>query len=130
VVFQPSGGEFAAEERLLNEPIYKKARDKIVEFIKQLQAARKPEDYVALHRSVLTHFIAYQEAADDAMSPSRRSSSTPASAALARACSSIAGDESIPTTRRPVSRATGIATRPFPTASSTRGPSAARASST
>jgi hypothetical protein len=67
VVFQPSPGEFAAEERLLNEPIYKKARDKIVEFIKQLQAARKPEDYVALHRSVLAHFIAYQETADDAI---------------------------------------------------------------
>jgi hypothetical protein len=35
---------------------------------------------------------------------------------------------SIPTTRRPVSRATGIATRPVPTASSTSSPSASRAS--
>jgi hypothetical protein len=67
VVFQPSAPEFAAEERLLNEPIYMKARDKIVEFIKQLQAARRPEDYVELHRSVLAHFIAYQETADEAL---------------------------------------------------------------
>ena len=44
--------------------------------------------------------------------------------------SSIAGDESIPRTRFPVSRATGIATRPLPTPSSTIGPSASRASST
>ena len=64
------------------------------------------------------------------MSPSCSSSSTPASAARARACSSIAGEESIPTTRLPVACATGIATRPFPTASSTSGPSASRASST
>ena len=47
-----------------------------------------------------------------------------------RACASIAGDESIPRTCRPVSRATGIATRPLPTASSTSGPSLSRASST
>jgi len=67
VVFQPSPREFAAEERLLNEPIYKKARDKIVEFITRLQAARSPEDYVELHRSVLAHFIAYQETADEAV---------------------------------------------------------------
>ena len=40
-----------------------------------------------------------------------------------RACASIAGDASIPSTCRPVSRATGIATRPLPTASSTSGPS-------
>jgi len=64
------------------------------------------------------------------MSPCRRSSSTPASAARARACASIAGDESIPTTRRPVASATGIATRPFPTANSTSGPSVRRASPT
>ena len=64
------------------------------------------------------------------MSPSRRSSSTPASAARARACSSIAGDESMPITGCPVACATGIATRPFPIASSTSGPSASRASST
>ena len=64
------------------------------------------------------------------MSPSRRSSSTPASAARARACASIAGEESMPMTRRPVAWATGIATRPFPIASSTSGPSASRASPT
>ncbi len=67
MVFQPSPREFAAEERLLNEPIYKKARDKIVGFITRLQAARSPEDYVELHRSVLAHFIAYQETADEAV---------------------------------------------------------------
>jgi hypothetical protein len=43
---------------------------------------------------------------------------------------SIAGEESIPTTRLPVSCAMGIATRPVPTASSTIGSAAARASST
>ena len=65
------------------------------------------------------------------MSPSCSSSSTPASVApFARACSSIAGDVSIPITGRPIAWATGIATRPFPTASSTTGPSAWRASST
>ena len=56
------------------------------------------------------------------MSPSRRSSSTDASTAAVRACSSIAGEVSTPITRRPVAPATGIATRPFPTASSTSGP--------
>ena len=40
------------------------------------------------------------------------------------------GRESIPSTGRSVSRATGIATRPLPTASSTSGPSVSRASST
>jgi hypothetical protein len=40
------------------------------------------------------------------MSPSRRSSSTPASAARARVYSSIAGDESMPMTGRPVACAT------------------------
>ena len=64
------------------------------------------------------------------MSPSRRSSSTPAAAAFARACASIAGDESMPITRWPVACATGIATRPLPIASSTSGPFASRASST
>ena len=53
-----------------------------------------------------------------------------AASATAARPTSIAGDESIPRTRLPVSRATGIATRPFPTASSTIGPSASRASST
>jgi len=42
----------------------------------------------------------------------------------------LPGDESIPSSGRPIARATGIATRPFPTASSTTGPSASRASST
>ena len=42
----------------------------------------------------------------------------------------FAGDVSMPMTRRPVARATGIATRPLPTASSTSGPLARRASST
>ncbi len=65
--FQPSPFQLVAEERLLNEPIYRKARDKIVEFITQLQAARKPQDYVGLHRSALAHLIAYQEAADEAI---------------------------------------------------------------
>ena len=51
--------------------------------------------------------------------------------ALAGAGASIAGEESIPMHAAcPVSRATGIATRPLPTASSTSGPSASRASST
>ena len=67
MVFQPRGHEFAAEERLLNEPIYKKARDKIEEFITRLQAAQSPGDYVDLHRSVLAHFIAYQETAAEAV---------------------------------------------------------------
>src|SRR6266540_7138812 len=66
MVFQPSPSALAAEERLLNEPTYMKARDKIVDFIARLQTARKAEDYVELHRSVLAHFIAYQETADEA----------------------------------------------------------------
>jgi hypothetical protein len=61
------------------------------------------------------------------MSHWRRSSSTPAWAARDRASSSIAGEVSIPITRSPVARATEIATRPFPTASSTTGPFASRA---
>ncbi len=64
------------------------------------------------------------------MSPSRRSSSTPASAARRRAWSSIAGEESMPMTGRPIASAIGMATRPFPTANSTSGPSASRASPT
>jgi hypothetical protein len=56
------------------------------------------------------------------------SRSTPASDAFARACASIAGELSMPITRRPVACATGIATRPFPTASSTSGPSDSAAS--
>jgi len=64
------------------------------------------------------------------MSPSRSSSSTPAAAARSRACTSMAGEVSIPSTGRPVASATGIATRPLPTASSTNGPSVSRASST
>ena len=66
MIFQPSTRKFAAEEQLLNEPTYKKARDKVVEFITRLQAAHSPEEYVELHRGVLAHFIAYQEAADEA----------------------------------------------------------------
>ena len=50
--------------------------------------------------------------------------------ARAEAPSSIAGERSIPITRRPVRRAIGTATRPFPTASSTTGPSASAASET
>jgi hypothetical protein len=42
----------------------------------------------------------------------------------------MAGEESMPITGRPVARATGMATLPFPTASSTSGPSASRASPT
>ena len=64
------------------------------------------------------------------MSPSRRTSSTPAAAARSRAWASIAGELSIPSTGRPVAFATGIATRPLPIASSTSGPSASRASAT
>ena len=57
------------------------------------------------------------------MSPCRSSSSTPASAARARApARASAADRSMPSTCRPVSCATGIATRPLPTASSTSGP--------
>ena len=48
-------------------------------------------------------------------------------AAPIRAISSIAGDVSMPMTVRPVAFATGIATRPFPIASSTSGPSACTA---
>ena len=66
VVFQPSPEDFAAEQRLLNEPLYSKAGDKIVTFMTQLQAARTPEDYVELHRSVLANFIAYQETVQEA----------------------------------------------------------------
>ncbi len=62
------------------------------------------------------------------MSPSRSSIGSPA--ARSRAIASIAGDESTPITRLPVSRAIGIATRPLPTASSTIGSSASRASAT
>ena len=64
-------------------------------------------------------------------SPSRRSRSeaTPASSARSRHTSSILGDESIPITRIPCA-AVGIAIRPVPTASSTTGPPARRASST
>ena len=51
-------------------------------------------------------------------------------APLASRWSSISGDASIPITRRPVSLATGTATRPVPTASSTIGPSASFASPT
>jgi hypothetical protein len=39
VVFQPRASELAAEERLLNEPTYKGARDKIVGFVTRLQGA-------------------------------------------------------------------------------------------
>jgi hypothetical protein len=61
------------------------------------------------------------------MSPSRRSSATPASLAAVRAWASMAGEESTPMTVRPVARATGMATRPLPTASSTRGPAVSTA---
>ena len=65
------------------------------------------------------------------MSPSRRSRSAPVCSARTRAWASMAGVTSMPITRRPVSSATGTATRPLPTASSTIGPSgASRASST
>lgn len=67
MVFEPRAREFAAEERLLNDPIYRKAHEKIVEFIVRLQEARRPADYVALHRSLLANLIAYQETADDAI---------------------------------------------------------------
>ena len=50
--------------------------------------------------------------------------------ARSRAIASIAGEQSIPITGLPVSRAIAIATRPLPTASSTIGPSASRASQT
>jgi hypothetical protein len=46
------------------------------------------------------------------------------------AFASIAGGRSMPMTRLPVSRAIGIATRPVPTASSTIGSVASRASDT
>ena len=64
------------------------------------------------------------------MSPSLRSSSTPAARARSAAPASIADETSIPITRRPVRSAIGTATRPFPTASSTTGPSAWAASET
>ncbi len=62
-------------------------------------------------------------------SPSRRSSSTPASAAVSAATSSMPGDESMPITGIP-STAIGTAIRPVPTQSSTTGPPVRRASST
>ena len=67
VVFQPRATELPAEERLLNEPTYKGARDKIVAFVTRLQEASAAEDYVELHRSLLANFIAYQETADEAL---------------------------------------------------------------
>jgi hypothetical protein len=67
MAFQPNSRELAAEERLLNEPGHRKARDKIAEFITALRAARRPKEYVELHRSVLAHFGAYQETGDKAV---------------------------------------------------------------
>ncbi len=65
MAFQPNPRELAAEERLLKEPGHRKARDKIADFIAALRAAKRPQEYVELHRSVLAHFGAYQETGDE-----------------------------------------------------------------
>jgi hypothetical protein len=60
-----TSGELAAEEKLLNEPLYQALRPKAVEFITRLRAATTTEEWVLLHQDLLVEFGARQDAAHE-----------------------------------------------------------------
>jgi hypothetical protein len=63
----PNRDDLRAEERLLNEPLYRDLRPQAVEFIERVQRAATPADWVSLHRDVLIQFGARQDATDETL---------------------------------------------------------------
>jgi hypothetical protein len=66
-VQRPHDHEIRAEERLLNEEMYRAAREPVVDLIDRLQRAETVEDKVMLHRELLIQFGARQDATDETL---------------------------------------------------------------
>jgi hypothetical protein len=86
----PDTREIAAEQRLLNEPLYQDARPKIIELIQGLQAAESPEQFMTVHREVLAEFGGRQEAVEETLQGAFPSSCDPRSR-LARLAGTSSG---------------------------------------
>ena len=68
----PNQREIAAEEQLLNEPLYQNLRPRALELVERLQRASTAEDWVYLHRDLLIEFGARQDAIDDTLPDARQ----------------------------------------------------------
>lgn len=68
----PDQREIAAEERLLNEPLYQDLRPRVLELVERLQRATTTEEWVFLHRDLLIEFGARQDASDETLPRARR----------------------------------------------------------
>jgi len=68
----PDQREIAAEERLLNEPLYQDLRPRVLEFVERLQHAATTEEWVYLHRDLLIEFGARQDASDETLPQARQ----------------------------------------------------------
>ncbi|HZS61070.1 MAG TPA: hypothetical protein VFA43_17475 [Gemmatimonadaceae bacterium] len=68
----PDEGAIAAEQQLLNEPLYQDLRPVVVGFADRLQRAAATEEWVSLHRDLLIEFGARQDAADQALPQMRQ----------------------------------------------------------
>lgn len=68
----PNEREIAAEERLLNEPLYQDLRRPVLELVERLQRADSTEEWVFLHRDLLIEFGARQDAIDETLPKARQ----------------------------------------------------------
>ena len=68
----PDQRAIAAEQQLLNEPLYQDMQPRIVEFVDRLQRAAATEEWVYLHRDLLIEFGARQDAADETLPQARQ----------------------------------------------------------
>lgn len=68
----PDQREIAAEEKLLNEPLYQNLRPRALEFVERLQRAATVEEWVYLHRDLLIEFGARKDAIDDTLPAARQ----------------------------------------------------------
>jgi hypothetical protein len=67
----PDEQAIAAEQRLLTEPLYQKARPLVVKLVDRLQNASSPEDWFLLHRDLLVEFGGRQAAISDVFPPAK-----------------------------------------------------------
>jgi hypothetical protein len=68
----PRPHELAAEEQLLNEPIYRDLRSRVTPLVDRSQQARTAEEWVHLHRDLLVEFGGRQDASDETLPAARQ----------------------------------------------------------
>ncbi len=68
----PNQRELAAEEQLLNEPLYRDLRPRVLELVQRSQGASTVEEWVHLHRDLLIEFGARQDAIDETLPAARQ----------------------------------------------------------